>query len=463
MKTIKYLLMIAIIPAMVACKKDYTGQWVSIKPGKSLSGWKTDGNRKDFNYSGDTLQLTGRSTLYYSGRIHEARFKNFELLADIKTEPNAVAALWIHSGDASGYQVLINNTPTGEERRKTGSLSCVRNIYQSMAADGEWFTLYVKVVEKHITIKINNILVVDYVEPDEPYRTEENKGMRIARGTFALSSYTDTPVNISSIHLRPLPDNEQPERTDAVDEQKDEIIRLQQVNFPVIDYHVHLKGWNREQAMAHSRKTGIFYGVAPNCGIGFPVTSDADIDAYLDTTQNMSCFNAMQGEGREWPTTFSAEAREKFDYVFTDAMTFTDHKGRRTRLWMPDEVWIDIDREQYMDMIVDRTVKVLKEEPISIYVNPTFLPEQMMPDYDSLWTDARINKVIEALVTKKIALEINARYCIPHEKIIRAAKEAGIRFTFGTNNANSDIGKLEYCIEMMQKCGITDRDMFFPQ
>ncbi|MDR1154359.1 MAG: DUF1080 domain-containing protein [Bacteroidales bacterium] len=462
MKTIKYLLIIAIISTMAACKKDYTGQWVSIRPGKTLKGWKTDGSRTDFGYSGDTLLLTGRSTFYYSGRIHEARFRNFELLADIKTGPDAVAALWFHSGDASGYQVLINNTPTGEEHRKTGSLGSVRNIYKSMAADGEWFTLYVKVVKKHITVKVNDLLVVDYVEPDEPYRMDENRGMRIAQGTFALSSYTDRPVMISRLDVRPLPDRENPERTDAADERKDEIIRLQQVNFPVIDYHVHLKGWNREQAMAHSRKTGIFYGIAPNCGIGFPVTSDADIDAYLDTTRNMSCFTAMQGEGREWPATFSAEAREEFDYVFTDAMTFTDHKGRRTRLWMPDEVWIDIDREQYMDMIVDRTVKVLKEEPISIYVNPTFLPEQMMPDYDSLWTDVRIGKVVKALAAKGIALEINARYCIPHEKMIRAAKEAGIRFAFGTNNADSEMGKLEYCIEMMQKCGITGYDMFFP-
>ena len=115
-----------------------------------------------------------------------------------------------------------------------------------------------------------------------------------------------------------------------------------------------------------------------------------------------------------------------------------------------------------MDIIVDRIVKVLKEEPINVYVNPTFLPDPMMPNYDKLWTDVRINKVIEALVTRKIALEINARYRIPSEKIIKAAKDAGVRFVFGTNNADADIGKLEYCIEMMKECGITTRDMFFP-
>ena len=464
MKVSKYLFMIIVVCSLVACNNnDYTGEWVSIMPvGKSLKGWKTDGNKKDFVFSDDTLLMSGRSALYYNGKIHEARFKNFELIAEVKTEPDAVAAFWIHSGNASGYQVLINNTPAGEERRKTGSLGCVRNIYKSMAADNEWFKLHIKVAGKQITVAVNDIMVVDYVEPDNPYRTEENTGMRLSQGTFAISNYTNRNVKIQNIHVKPLPDNEQPERTDAVDEQQDDIIRLQQANFPVIDFHVHLKGWNQHQAMVHSRKAGIFYGIAPNCGIGFPITSDDDVFTYLDTTKNLSCFKAMQGEGREWTTTFSVNAREQFDYVFTDALTFTDHKGRRTRLWMPNEVWIDVSHERYMDIIVDRIVKVLKEEPINIYVNPTFLPEPMKQNYDALWTDTRINKVIEALVTRQIALEINNRYRIPNEKIIRAAKEAGVRFALGTNNENQEIGKLEYCIDMMKKCGITERDMFFP-
>ena len=462
MKTCKYMVLIVIVCVMASCQKDYTGEWVSIMPEKSLTGWKKDGEKTSFNKAGDTLVLSGKGTIYYSGKVHDARFRNFELIAEVKTEPGAVGGLWFHSGDASGYHVLINNTPASEERRKTGSLCAVRNIYKSMAIDNKWATLQVKVVGKHITVKVNNILVVDYVEPENPYRTEENNGMQIAQGSFALANYSDKTVRVSSIQIKPLPANEQPERTDAVDEQNDEIIRLQQANFPVIDFHVHLKGWDQNMAMDHSRRIGIYYGIAPNCGIGFPVTSDEDIYKFIDTTRNLPCFMAMQGEGREWVTTFSEEARERFDYVFTDAMTFTDHKGRRTRLWIPEEVWIDIDQEKYMDIIVDRLVKVLKEEPINIYVNPTFLPDAMMPNYDKLWTEPRINRVIEALVTRGIALEINARYQIPNEAIIRAAKSAGIRFAFGTNNATPDMGKLEYCIDMMKKCGITGQDMFFP-
>ncbi len=462
MKTFKYILVLTIIMMVVSCKKDYTGQWVSIMPGKSLNGWKKDSEKIFFDQQDSTLALTSKGTLYYAGKVHDAKFKNFELSVDIKTQANAVAGVWFHSGLASGYQILVNNTPTSEEQRKTGSLCSVRNIYKSMATDNQWLNMKVHVIGKHITVKVNDILVVDYVEPEVPYRTDENKGKLIAQGSFAIENYTNQPVEFRNMWVMPLAANAQPERTDAVDEQNDEIIRLQQANFPVIDFHVHLKGWKQEQAMEHSRKVGIFYGIAPNCGIGFPVTSDEDIYTFLDTTRNLPCFMAMQGEGREWVNTFSKEAREQFDYVFTDAMTFSDHKDRRTRLWIPDEVQIDIDQEKYMDVIVDRAVKVLKEEPIDIYVNPTFLPDEMMANYDSLWTEERYKKIINVLVARGIALEINARYRIPNETIIQAAKEAGVRFAFGTNNGNPDVGKLEYCIDMMKKCGITKYDMFFP-
>ena len=469
MKTLKYLLMMFVAVFLMACnssnKNNPFGKWYSIKPDQSFYDWTPSNNNGNYHCSGkgDTLVMTGRNALYYSGELCDTKFKNFEMSAEIKTETGAVGGIWVHSGDISGYLIVINNTSGGEERRKTGSLSDIRNIYKSMAANDEWFTITVKIVDKHITVKVNELLIVDYVEPDVLYRSKQNAGMRLSQGTFALCNYTDYSIKVGKMIVKPLPDDEQPERTDdATDEQNDPIFRLLQDGFPVIDYHVHLKGWNQEQAMDYSRTTGIFYGIAPNCGLGFPITSDDDIVTFLDTTKNLSCFRAMQGEGREWVTTFSEESRKRFDYVFTDAMTFNDHKNRRTRLWIPEEVFIDISSEKYMDIIVDRIIKVLNQEPIDIYVNPTFLPEQMMPDYDILWTDARIKRVINALADNGIALEINARYHLPSEKIILAAKSAGIKFALGTNNGDANIGKLEYCIEMIEKCGITKHDMFFP-
>jgi len=37
-----------------------------------------------------------------------------------------------------------------------------------------------------------------------------------------------------------------------------------------------------------------------------------------------------------------------------------------------------------------------------------------------------------------------------------------LKFTFGTNNVDADFGKLEYCIEAIEQCGITKDDIWFP-
>jgi len=98
-----------------------------------------------------------------------------------------------------------------------------------------------------------------------------------------------------------------------------------------------------------------------------------------------------------------------------------------------------------------------------MYVNPCMLPAQMDDRYDEFWTEARMNKFVEAIAKSGVALEINCRYKIPNKAIIQKAKAAGVKFTFGTNNADErDVGLMEYAIQMKKECGITAADMYKP-
>jgi histidinol phosphatase-like PHP family hydrolase len=151
----------------------------------------------------------------------------------------------------------------------------------------------------------------------------------------------------------------------------------------------------------------------------------------------------------------------KFDYVFTDCMTFTDAKGRRNRIWMKDETWID-DEEEFMDYMVNTLVTILNTEPINMYVNPTFLPAQMADRYDLFWTKERMDRVIEAAKQNNIAIEINNRYRIPSVAFIARAKEAGVKFTVGTNNTNKDFTGAEYALEVIEKCKLSEADFYQP-
>jgi hypothetical protein len=235
------------------------------------------------------------------------------------------------------------------------------------------------------------------------------------------------------------------------------------VNFPITDLHIHLKGdFNIEDAVMKSKKENIRYGIVTNCGLGFPVHNDSQIDSVLLTLKDYpQFFVGLQAEGREWVNIFSKESMNKFDYVFTDGMTFTDAKGRRNRIWINTETWID-NEEEFMDYLVNTIVKILSTEPIDIYVNPTFLPAQMNDRYDTFWTEERMNNVIKAAKDNNIAIEINNRYRIPSIEFIARAKTAGVKFTVGTNNSNRNFSGAKYAVKVIKKCKLTQKDFFEP-
>jgi len=116
-----------------------------------------------------------------------------------------------------------------------------------------------------------------------------------------------------------------------------------------------------------------------------------------------------------------------------------------------------------MDELISKIESVVSKEPIDIHVNATYLPAVIAAKYDELWTDARIARFVKVLADNHVALEINSRFKIPSEKILRKAKEAGVKFSFGTNNSGRDLGTLDYSLEMKEKLGLTYKDMFMPK
>lgn len=241
------------------------------------------------------------------------------------------------------------------------------------------------------------------------------------------------------------------------------IAELKAKGYEIVDYHSHLKGGlTMEELLQHSKETGIDYGVAFNAGLKFPITDDSTLVATLNKYKDYPVYKAMQAEGREWVNMFSEENIKKFDYVFTDAMTWTDRKGRRMRLWMPEEVFVD-DKQDFMDQLVEKIIGIMNSEPIDIYVNSTYLPDTLQPEYDALWTTERMDQVINAAVANDIAIEISARYKIPSATFIRRAKAAGVKFSMGTNNTDKNLGTLDYAIRMIDECGLEPGDFFKPR
>jgi len=308
-------------------------------------------------------------------------------------------------------------------------------------------------------------LVVDYVEPSQPVTPSNRPGRRLGHGTFALQGHDpDSRVSFRTLRVRPLPDDVDADAPEpVVDAVYRQIIELGSANYPLVDFHTHLKGGlTLEDVLQHMRQTGLNHGVAINGGLGFSVTNDAGLDAFLRSMAGAPVFVGLQAEGREWPTLFSPQAIARFDYVFTDAMTIVDQRGRRVRLWIPQEVDIP-DPEAFMDRLVDTIVGIIEREPIDIYANPTYLPDVLAAQYDRLWTPERQQRVIAAAAKHQVAIEINSRLKLPKPDFIRAAKKAGVKFTLGTNNTDANLGRNEYGLQMIRECKLAWTDFWMPR
>jgi hypothetical protein len=468
MRTSAFYILIVSLFMLNACQnKAELNVWQSMFDGKSLDGWKKAAeNQQSFTVENGTIKCSGeRSHLYF-----KSEFRNFEFETDVKTLEKANSGIYIHSKyqktdyPTTGYEIQINNSHRGPskkhpERRLTGSIFNIRNVYYPLVKDNEWFKIRIKVIENFVEVFVNDVKVNEYIEPENPWRWEGGEEHKLAKGCIALQAHdTESTTYYKNLKIKSLPKGE---KKIVEDLRWDSIVtKLMKAGLPLVDFHVHLKGGlTIDEAVANSQRLGINYGVAPNCGLHFPVTNDQSLYQYMEEVKGSPTFKGMQAEGREWIKLFSPQAIAKFDYVFTDAMTFTDRKGRRNRIWIPEEVWVD-DKQQFMDDLVEKIEAIFSQEPVDIYVNPTVLPAQIRDEYDQLWTRERMARVVKVLADNNVALEINARYKTPKAEMIKMAKSAGIKFAFGTNNVTNELGQLEYCLEMIQECGLTPGDMF---
>ncbi len=187
-------------------------QWVSLFDGKSLNGWKVGDNAKTFFIEDGAIVANGNvAHLFYDGPVQNHSFKNFEFKADVMTKPGSNSGIYFHtvyqqsSWPQKGYEAQVNNSQ-GDWRR-TGSLYAIQDVREVHVKDDEWFTEYIKVEGKHITIKINDKTVVDYNEPENAERPKGMEGRLLSSGTFALQGHDPgSKVYFKNIKVKVLPD-----------------------------------------------------------------------------------------------------------------------------------------------------------------------------------------------------------------------------------------------------------------
>ncbi len=234
------------------------------------------------------------------------------------------------------------------------------------------------------------------------------------------------------------------------------------VDFPIVDYHVHLSGgFNIERAVELSKKRGIKFGIVEHHGPGYKIVNDEALEKYIEMLDNYPVYKGLQPVYPNWSKAFSKKLLYRLDYILMDALTLPEKDGNWLRIWRADTKVED--KEAFMKRYVDFNLQVLSSEPIDIFAWPTFLPACIADQYDVLWTDELMQKIIDVALKKDIAIEINEPARVPKIKFIQMAKKAGAKFAFGTDSRNDKAGKFKYCLQMAEQAGLTKKDMFVPK
>jgi hypothetical protein len=180
----------------------------SIFDGKTFDGWKkAEENPDTWTIKDGVLTAAGpRCHLYYVG--DDKPFVNFELKADVMTEPGSNGGIYFHTQyqptgfPKYGFEVQVNQTHT--DWKKTGSLYDVVNVKEQLVKDNEWYTYDIVVKDKHVTIKVNDKVAVDWEQPAD-YKAGTNYTRILDKGTFALQAHDPKSiVHVKNIRVKRL-------------------------------------------------------------------------------------------------------------------------------------------------------------------------------------------------------------------------------------------------------------------
>jgi histidinol phosphatase-like PHP family hydrolase len=241
------------------------------------------------------------------------------------------------------------------------------------------------------------------------------------------------------------------------------------LDFPLVDFHVHLDHSQLDQVLALSRERGVRFGIVEHAGTRenqYPVvlSNDEELAAYVNRLDGKPVFKGVQAEWNDWRGCFSAKVLARLDYVLTDAMTFPGKDGQRVKLWEKDvETRVDLaDKQQWMDRYVQWHVEILTTQPIDIFANTSWLPAPLAGGYDAYWTPVRVKQVVAAAVAHDVALEISSSFKLPQLAFLKIAKAAGAKFSLGSNGRYPDMGRLDYAVQMARALKLTRQDIFSP-
>ena len=169
----------------------------TIWDGKTWKGWKiAEPEKNSWSIQDGAIVAKGpRSHLFYVGDAKP--FVNFEYKVEAMTEPGSNGGIYFHTQwqetgfPKIGFEVQVNQTHT--DWKRTGSLYNVVNVKEQLVNDNEWYTYHIIVKGKHVTVKVNDKVAVDWEQPADR-QPGKDMPLMLDKGTFAFQAHDPKSV-----------------------------------------------------------------------------------------------------------------------------------------------------------------------------------------------------------------------------------------------------------------------------
>lgn len=189
----------------------------------------------------------------------------------------------------------------------------------------------------------------------------------------------------------------------------------------------------------------------------------AAVREYLDALEQTT---ALRGGEFCWHDTLWRELPD--DVV----RRFTHRLGSMHAVRMPNGSFVraftrdvpdGLDVQKYMDAHAACVEQLGREMPVDVFAHPTLITLPFRDiDVDTLWTEARETRIVDALFKAGIAFEISNRYW-PHERIVKRAIDRGVRISLGSDGHTLDqVAQVSRPLALARKLGVADDQLYDP-
>jgi hypothetical protein len=187
-------LLLAAVPGFASDENPFG--WKRIFDGKTLNGWKAAERPENWTVEeGELVGQHGRSHLFYMDEMCE----NCEFFAEVKISHAGNSGMYFRVKEfpakgPNGYEAQVNST--NQDPVKTGSLYKFWDITEQLISDDTWFSQHIIANGNHIIIKVDDKVVVDFVDDKNTYD----------KGYLALQQHNEgSVVRYRNIMFKKLP------------------------------------------------------------------------------------------------------------------------------------------------------------------------------------------------------------------------------------------------------------------